>query len=158
MARRLAERLGVPHVELDALVHGPNWTEISDEELRERLLAETALSGWVVDGNYERKLGDLVLDRAELIVWLDLPLRVKLTRLAQRTSGRIRRRELLWNGNRESWRGALVGWESLFVWAIRTHFRHRRRWPARLAGREHVRLRSPDEVESWFRQLDGGRR
>ena len=34
VGKQLAERLGVPFVELDALVHGPNWTEISDEGLR----------------------------------------------------------------------------------------------------------------------------
>jgi shikimate kinase len=32
--RALAERLGAPFVEFDALVHGPNWTETPDDELR----------------------------------------------------------------------------------------------------------------------------
>ena len=27
MGRELAQRMGVPFVELDAVVHGPNWTE-----------------------------------------------------------------------------------------------------------------------------------
>ena len=34
VGRALAERLGAPFVELDALVHGPDWSEISNEELR----------------------------------------------------------------------------------------------------------------------------
>ena len=29
--------------------------------------------GWVIDGNYESKLGELVLGQADTIVWLDLP-------------------------------------------------------------------------------------
>jgi len=36
LGRALAARLDVPFVELDALVHGPNWTETSDEDLRAR--------------------------------------------------------------------------------------------------------------------------
>ena len=106
--------------------------------------------GWVVDGNYERKLGTLVLDRAELVVWLDLPLVTKLRRLAVRTGGRIVRREQLWNGNRESLRSALWGRESLFAWMVRTHFRDRRDWPSLLEGREVVRLRSAAEAREWL--------
>ena len=61
VARELARRHGVPYVELDALNHGPGWTETPDEEFQRRVAAVTDGSGWVVDGNYERKLGDLVL-------------------------------------------------------------------------------------------------
>jgi adenylate kinase family enzyme len=151
VAAELARRLGVPHVELDALHHGPNWEEASSEELCARVNAVIDdAHGWVVDGNYERKLRTLVLDRAELVVWLDLPLRVKLRRLWKRTRGRIRRRETLWNGNRESWRGAFWGRESLFAWTMRSHFTHRRRWPALLDGRNVVRLRSEEETEEWL--------
>src|ERR687884_2172384 len=82
-ARALAERLGVPYVELDALHHGPNWTEAPADELRARVreAMTAAPDGWVIDGNYEGKLGDTVIAAADTIVWIDLPLRLMLARL-----------------------------------------------------------------------------
>jgi adenylate kinase family enzyme len=148
---QLAERLGLPRVELDALHHGPNWAAASATELQARVLA--ALDdgrGWVVDGNYDNKLGTLIVDRAELIVWLDLPLRTKLMRLVRRTTRRVVRSEELWNGNRETVKGAFWGRDALFPWAVRAHFRHRRNWPRQLAGRAVIRLRSPREVDAWL--------
>ena len=59
---------------------------------------------WVVDGVYRNKLGDLVLEHADVVVWLDLPVRVWLSRLVWRTARRIATREELWNGNREELR------------------------------------------------------
>jgi adenylate kinase family enzyme len=153
VARELARRHGVPHVELDSLFHGPGWAETPAEEFRRRVAAATDGDGWVVDGNYDSKLGDLVLGRADTVVWLDLPLRVALTRVTRRTVGRIRTGEELWNGNRESWRGGFLGWESMFVWTIRSHLRHRRARAERLArypGLRVVRLRSRPEVESYL--------
>jgi adenylate kinase family enzyme len=156
VAASLAGRLGVPHVELDALHHGPSWTEASAEELQERVRAALAgLDGWVVDGNYHGKIGDLVLRRADTVVWLDLPLAVCLARLWRRTSHRIRDGVELWNGNREDWRNVLVGRESLFVWAVRSHVRRRRTWPQELGAPEHVqlvRLRSQREVSRWLEE------
>jgi adenylate kinase family enzyme len=149
LGRQLAERLRVPFIELDALVHGPGWVETPDEELRARLEALLVGDGWVVDGAYQHKLGDLVLDRADTIVWLDLPLHVWLPRLTRRTWRRLRGREQLWNGNRESLATAFWGRESLFVWAIRSHFHRRREWPQALAHRNAFRLSSAQEVETF---------
>jgi adenylate kinase family enzyme len=147
VGRELANRLGVPFIELDALVHGPDWSETTDELLRARLAPILASDGWVIDGNYERKLGDFVLVAADVIVWLDLPIRVWLPRLIVRTGRRIRGREPLWNGNRESLASALWGRESLFAWSFRSHFRHRREWPEALRDFQVIRLRTPAEVE-----------
>jgi adenylate kinase family enzyme len=153
VARELARRLGVPHVELDALFHGPGWKETPVEEFRRRVAAATQGSGWVVDGNYESKLGDLVVEQADTVVWLDVPLRVALSRVTRRTIGRIRTGEELWNGNRESWRGGFFGWESMFVWTIRSHFKRRRQVPAQLLQHPDLRvvhLRSTREVRRWL--------
>ena len=140
-------------VELDALLHGPSWYQPTAEEFSARVREEMdALpDGWVIDGNYEWKLDDLVIGAAETIVWLDLPLRLKLRRLWRRTMERIRDDLELWGGNRESWRGAFWGRESLFWFMVKTHFRHRRQWPARFGGDPRfVRLRSVDEARRWL--------
>jgi adenylate kinase family enzyme len=151
----LAERLGVPHLETDALVHGPDWAETPDDELRAALEEFMRADGWVIDSDYRRKLGTFVLERADTVVWLDLPLHVCLRRLWGRTIPRIRGRQELWNGNLESWRAAFWGWDSLFVYAVRKHGSQRRTLPEMLARPElaHlkvVRLRSPDAVKKWL--------
>jgi adenylate kinase family enzyme len=152
-ARALAERLGVPYVELDALHHGPDWTETPADEFRRRVQAAIAAApdGWVIDGNYEGKLGTLVLDAADTIVWLDLPFVLKARRLLRRTAHRIRHDVELWSGNRENWRNVLVGRDALFWWMVKGHFRHRRQWPRRFEGDPRVvRLRSVEEARSWL--------
>ena len=81
LGRELAARLEVPFVELDALVHGPDWVETPDDDLRAQVEPIVESDAWVIDGAYRGKLGDLVLDAADVVVWLDLPLRVWLPRL-----------------------------------------------------------------------------
>jgi adenylate kinase family enzyme len=154
VAREIARRLDLPYVELDALHHGPGWREATAEELRasvEEALDDTR--GWVVDGNYDSKLGTLILDRAELIVWLDLPVRVKFPRLVRRTLRRARTGEELWNGNRETWRGTFLSRDSILLWFFRTHWKNRREWPERFAGRPLVRLRSSAAAAELLRTL-----
>jgi adenylate kinase family enzyme len=151
VGRALAERLGVPFVELDGIVHGPGWTEISDGELRSILEPILAGEHWVVDGGYRRKIGDLVLRQADTVVWLDLPVHVWLPRLVRRTVRRIRNHEELWNGNTESWRDAFWGRESLVWYALRAHFDRRRRYPVELAAYPVVRLRSQSEIDCFVR-------
>ena len=160
--RRLAAALEAPFVETDALVHGPGWTETGDAELR--LLLQPTVEGeaWVLDSDYRRKLGTYVMEHADTVVWLDLPLWFCLNRLRRRTLGRIRRGEELWNGNRESWRAAFWGWDSLFVFAVRKHFAQRRDLPElmrrpELAHLTVVRLRTPAAVEAWMGTIAAGR-
>jgi adenylate kinase family enzyme len=148
--RALADRLGVPFVEMDSIVHGPGWVEISDDALRARMEPLLAGEGWVVDGGYQRKIGTMVLDAADTVVWLDLPARVWLPRLLRRTLVRVVRGEELWNGNRESVR-LLFSRESVIWYAIRNHRRQQREWEQEWSRRYPVvRLRTPKEVERWL--------
>jgi adenylate kinase family enzyme len=150
LGRALAEGMGVPFVELDALVHGPNWTETPDDVLAAQLAPVLAGDGWVIDGTYRRKLGDRVLETADVVLWLDLPIRVWLPRLVRRTGRRLIGREEIWNGNRESLRGAVWGRESLFGYALRSHFARRREWPAELRTFPVVRLRTTAGVDAFL--------
>jgi adenylate kinase family enzyme len=157
-AAELARRLALPCIELDALHHGPNWSAPAAREFQGRVhrALETAPDGWVIDGNYDGKLGDLVTAQADTIVWLDLPFAIKFFRLSRRTFHRIHHEVELWNGNRETWRDALASHDSVLVWMIRAHSRHRREWPGRY---EHdsrlVRLRTGAEVRRWLDQQIG---
>jgi adenylate kinase family enzyme len=150
LGRKLAARLGVPFLELDALVHGPDWVETPDGELRALVEPVVAGVGWVIDGVYRGKLGTLVLDAADTVVWIDLPLHVWLPRLLRRSIRRIVRHEELWNGNRERFRDAFWGRDALVPFALRQHFRRRRVYPVELAGLPVVRLRSTAEVDRFL--------
>jgi adenylate kinase family enzyme len=150
LGRELAKRLDLPFVEMDALVHGPNWAETPDDELRRAVEPMVASEAWVIDGTYRGKLGNLIAERAEVVVWLDLPIRVWLPRLLRRTVRRIVRREELWNSNRETLRGAFFSRDSLILFACRQHFRRRRVYPSELASFKVVRLRSQREVAEWL--------
>jgi adenylate kinase family enzyme len=148
--RELARRLEVPFFELDALHHGPNWTEPTAEDFRARVAPIVAGEGWVIDGNYWGKLGELVLGNADVVVWLDLPIRIWLPRLVRRTIRRVARREELWNGNRETLRNVFFSRDSLIWYALGNHPRKRRVYPERLAPYNVVRLRTRKEVREWL--------
>jgi adenylate kinase family enzyme len=153
LAAELARRLGVGHIELDALHHGPNWGAPSAEQFRSvvQSVMDDHADGWVIDGNYDSKLDELVTGAADTLVWLDVSLPVLLGQLWRRTSHRVLANVELWNGNRESWQTAFWGRESLFAWTIRAHFRHRREWPRRFASHPgFVRLRTTNQVRIWL--------
>ena len=149
--RALAARLEIPYHELDAIHWRSGWRETDPAALRRHVEPLVAGDAWVIDGSYRGKLGDLVLEAADTVVWLDLPRRVWLARLVRRTLRRIMLREELWNGNRESLRGALVGPGSLFGYALRAAPRRRQRWPRELARFRVARLRSQREVAAFLR-------
>jgi adenylate kinase family enzyme len=151
-ARTLAQRLGVPHVELDALFWQPGWVMSSAEELQAKV--EPVLSGerWVVDGNYSSRLGTRILDDADQIIWLDLPLRSTLWRLLRRTVQRVRTRELIWGTNRDTFRNAFLSRNSILVFAVKSYHRSRKARAELVADYPHVRLRSAREIARYLEQ------
>ncbi len=151
----LARRLGVPHVELDALHWDPGWTPAPREEFRRRVAAALPPDGrWVVDGNY-RAVRDISWGRADTLVWLDYPLPLVFWRLARRTLWRGLARVELYNGNREKLWEHLFTRDSLFLWLLKSHGRHRRQYPEALARPEYAHLRverfkRPSEARAWL--------
>jgi adenylate kinase family enzyme len=128
LAAQLGERQSIPHIELDAIHWGPNWTEIPTELFRAKLTE--ALSGdcWVVDGNYS-KVRDIVWGRATTLIWLDYPFSLIFYRLMKRTLRRVFWREKLWNDNQESFRTTFFSKDSLIWWFFKTYRRNKQRYP-----------------------------
>ena len=155
LGRRLAARLGGDFIDMDVLNWGPDWTPAPVPVLRERVSAALAGERWVVAGNYNR-VRDIVWGRADTLIWLDYPLPVTLWRLFRRTVRRIFTQEELWGGNRERFRDQFASRDSLFLWALKTHYRRRREYPADLARPEYghlrvLRFRRPGALEKWLR-------
>jgi adenylate kinase family enzyme len=156
LASRLAARLGVPHVELDAMFHQPGWTPLPEEEFRRRVALVAEGDGWVVDGNYSA-VQDVVRRRADTVVWLDLPRSVVMRRVVRRTLVRALLRRELWNGNREPFRN-LTTWDpqrSVIAWAWTRHAVYRQRYAAAMEDPawghcRFIRLRSPREVRAFL--------
>jgi adenylate kinase family enzyme len=157
MARRLAERLGFEHVELDSLHWGPDWTPTPRELFRERVAEALGGRTWTTDGNYS-SVRDIVWNRADTVVWLDYSLDVVMGRVIQRTIRRSALREELWNGNRESIGTSFLSRDSIILWAFNSYRRRKREYPVLFAQPEHahlrvLRLKSPRGAEEWFHSL-----
>ncbi|MGI8827553.1 MAG: adenylate kinase [Chloroflexota bacterium] len=145
--------LSIPHIELDALFWGPEWTECEPQTFRDRVLRVVDADSWVIDGNYG-KVRDLVLARAQVLVWLDYSVSVIFWRLVTRTVVRIAGRTELWSGNRESI-GKTLSRDSIILWGLRTYRRHRIQYRAltadmRFAHMQVVHLRTPVAATRWL--------
>jgi adenylate kinase family enzyme len=158
LARRLAERIDLPHLELDAVFHQPGWTELPGDQFQALVQDFCAGDRWVVCGKYSQ-VRDLVFARADTIVCLDHGRLRQTLRVARRTVRRALRHEELWNGNRETWRGLAV-WrpkeESIVRWTWDTVPSTRRLFDD--VERDHgahaqiVRLRGWRAVDAWCEQ------
>ncbi len=146
----VARVLGYTQVELDALHHGPAWTKRPEFEADvERF---TSSPCWVTEFQYAA-VRDLLLERADLLVWLDLPRSVVMRGVVRRTLSRRLRREPLWNGNVEPpLRTFLTDPDHIVRWAWSKHGPDRIRLGALAVDHPDlpiVRLTSRADVARW---------
>ena len=163
LAAALAAKLGIAHIELDALHWGPDWTSAPKDVFRARTREAVAQEAWTCDGNYSA-VRDIVWERATHVVFLDYRFPLVFARAVRRTFRRWATREELFAGNVET-----LDWfdpEWIPWWVVRTHRRNRRRYAELFARPESARLdvrvfRTPRETERFLtdasRESLGGR-
>lgn len=159
LARQLAATLGVPHVELDSLYFGPQFSTAPLPLLRERTAAALAGDRWVTDGN-KRKVRDLIWPRADTIVWLDYSLGVSLSRLGKRARSRTAQltAEAMRDGQRARLLPQLLAAARGVLTALRSHAGQRREYTRLFAdpANQHlavVRLGSPRATREWLARV-----
>lgn len=82
LGKFLCQKLNIPHVDLDQIAYPKQ--KIKPVEERLRLIAEVAQRpAWVTEGIYVDWTKKL-LEKADLIIWLDLPLHKTLVRVIKR--------------------------------------------------------------------------
>jgi adenylate kinase family enzyme len=159
LSRALADSIGCPWLELDSVYHQADWVPLDDDAFVAHVTDVIAGDSWVIDGKYSTVL-PLVWERADTVVWLDLPRRTVMRRIVVRTLRRVAGRAELWNGNRERWRNFFT-WdpaESVISYAWHSYGRNQARFAAAAADPasahlDFVRLRTPAQVRAFLRRL-----
>ena len=156
VARAIADKLGIRHIELDAIHWQPGWTELPEDEFNQRVREVTEEGDWTIDGNY-KVVRELIWERVDTIVWLDMPFIPVFLRVLWRTIRRFVTQEKLWNTNTENI-GSLIGKYSMPLWVIQTHKRRRDEYPPLLAdpslGHVDIKIfKSFREVNAWIESL-----
>jgi adenylate kinase family enzyme len=136
LARTMAARLDLPHVELDAINWRPGWRDLLTDdpaEFTRRVAREVEADAWAIDGNYALTK-DIVWARATHLVWLDYARPVVMAQVIGRSVYRAVTGVELWpgTGNRESLRRWLRPSHPI-QWAWSTWERRRAETEERLA-------------------------
>jgi adenylate kinase family enzyme len=157
-AGKLASKMQVRMIELDALYWEPNWNPVDPDLFRARVAEAAATDRWVSAGNYS-KARDILWPRATHIVWLDYTFPVVAYQLLRRTFSRIVTQEEMWAGNRETFSMAFLHKDSILLWLLQTYWRNRRGYPRLFKQPEHAHLtvfrhRSRRESETWLTSLN----
>ena len=103
LGRQLSDTLDLVQIDLDDLHFRPNWvmkdsvTFIADVDN-----AVQAQDEWIVSGSYQSKLKESLYPKANIIIWLDLPLRTILGRYFKRTFRRVIHKEQCCGENYET--------------------------------------------------------
>lgn len=154
LAHAIGNAAGLPFHSMDDLFWSPGWVRRSKEEQRAAFTEICTQERWVVDAAESGSL-DVVHDRVQLIVALDFPRLVSLVRLVRRTLQRIGTREVVCNGNVETWRSQLSA-DSILVWHFRS-FALKRAWIRDRAeapdGPPVLVLTRPKQAATWLDQV-----
>lgn len=122
LAKRLAQSLGVAHIELDSIHWLPDREPRQLDEFRARTAEAVGAEPWVVDGNYSSQGQDIVWGRDTTVIWLNYLFLV----VYWRTLTRVSIREELFFGNRESLRQTFLCRDYMLWWVLTTFLSRRR--------------------------------
>lgn len=152
LAQRLAERLDLPLIHLDALYWQAGWVETPKDVWRQRLATLLQGEAWVMDGNYGGTL-DLRLAACDTAILLDLPPWQCLWRVVRRRlRHRGRARPDMTPGCPERLDGAFLMWVATWRQRRGDDVRKRLASAARAGVDTHV-LRSQAAVDAFVAAL-----
>ena len=161
VAQRLSDVLDLTYICSDAIYWGPDWTENPPDQRLAEYDKATLAEAWTFDGNVDGlsdDKGTLILQRADTLVWLDLPRHQVFMQVLRRTIRRVWTKKPMWHNNRESWRLSFFSRDSILLWSMQTFARRRRQYATLFADPRYahlirIRLSSRQEVDRWLAHL-----
>lgn len=158
LSRRIAEKLSIPHIEMDRLFWGPDWYGPADDEFFPRLEEELSQDSWVLDGNYTRT-PFLKWKNIDMVIWVDFSFPRTIVQAIKRALSRVVTKEELWpgTGNRESIK-QLFSSDSIVLWTIKSYKKNRRKYLDMMNDKQYehirfVRITSLKEVDEFVSSL-----
>lgn len=151
LARDLGARTGLPVVHIDPMYWKAGWVQRPPAETQAMIRAAMAAPQWVFEGNNSTTMQERA-DLADLIIYLDMPVHVRLWRFTKRWwTYRNQTRPDMTEGCNERWDPAFV---RDFIWRY-----GRDRRPAALArvdewraqGKTVCHLRTPRSVRDFLK-------
>lgn len=159
-AQAYAAASGLPEFSADDDIGWlPGWQQRGVDEQREIAADVAARDHWVLDSAYGA-WRDIVVPRAELVVALDYPRWLSLSRLVRRSVRRVIAKEQVCNGNTETL-GRLFARDSIFYWHFNSFARKRRvfrEWQFNPGMPPVLVFRRPADLNDWLAQVPAAAR
>lgn len=157
LARALAKKLDIPHIELDELCWQPEWTPRPADEFKQVVLQATKEGPWVADGNYSA-VRDLVWARAGTLIWLNYSFLTVFSRAIIRTFKRVVYKEALFSGNVETFKDVLFSSDSIPIWVLKTFWKRKKSLPILLKNEQFahldvVELKNQKMADNWLESI-----
>lgn len=124
LAREIGRRTGLPVVHMDHIHWQSGWVERSTAEKIRLARAVEAQESWIFEGGLSATYASRAA-RADLLIWLDVPVGLRMWRVARRTLIWLcRTRPDLPEGCREQIGRGTIGFYR-FIWSTRRSARNR---------------------------------
>lgn len=154
LAQRLGERTGLPVIHIDKIHWQPGWVERSKDEKTRLCLEVEQHEQWVFEGGHSATWPSR-LARADMVVWIDLPVGLRLRRVIWRSlSGWRRSRPDMAEGCPERLR--MLPEFLHYIWTTRHSAREKigRLLASAPDGAEIVHLRTTTDVEDFLKGFE----
>ena len=152
LARRLGEITYLPVIHIDHIHWQAGWVERSREDKRRLTLEASARPTWIFEGGHSATWPER-LDRADTLIWVDLPVGLRLWRVVRRVVRYYgQSRPDLPDGCPEHFNAEFL----TYIWRTRRQARDRMRalYDSAPADKARYHLSSPAEVRAFLSHLD----
>ncbi|KPZ57294.1 Shikimate kinase [Pseudoalteromonas sp. P1-13-1a] len=152
-SRRLAEKLDVPYIEMDAIFWLPNWEHLETKDFLLELQSLMEQKKWVLDGN-QSKTNTLKWRYVDTIVWLDYSFFHTFKQILFRSLKRSWSKQEIWEGtgNRESFRRNFLSSKSVILWMLQNYWKTKQKYTKLFVSEladsvKVIRIKSPKQAE-----------
>ncbi len=158
LAKMLSEKLRLDFSDLDELCWLPGWQERPLDEFRRLTNETTQKPAWIISGNGGR-VRDVYWPRADTLVWIDYSFSQVFWQLLNRSIRRIINKQVVCNGNTESWQRFFNPKNSIIIWFLKNFYRKKKNFsdlfdnPEAYPGLSFIHLTDPCKTKEWLDSL-----